>query len=159
MTPLGINEVRPEPANPSHGQSARKLQVLQAASIVALRPDSVLMVERARPPFEGLWSFPGGRAEPGEDPEATARRELREETGLQVDELVRLGAFQPAPDVSALTLTVFAAQAGSTEPRAGDDALRAEFVPFGRVLARPRTAGSAGWIARALVALSNPPLL
>lgn len=136
----------------------------QAASIVVLRRNSVLMVERGRAPFQGLWSFPGGRAEPGEDAEATARRELLEETGLRVGALVRLGAFQPAPDVSPLLLTVFAARARPGDlrpgdPRPGDDASRAEFVAFHAVLARRRTAGSAGWIARALLALSDPPLL
>ena len=129
------------------------------SSVIVLRRDAVLMVERARPPFQGLWSFPGGRAEPGEDTEATARRELLEETGLTVGRLVRLGAFQPAPHVSPLLLTVFAARAGSGVPRAGDDALRAEFVPLERVLARPATAGAAGWIARGIAALADPPIL
>lgn len=133
--------------------------VPQAASIVVLRRDAVLMVERARPPFAGLWSFPGGRAEPGEDLQATARRELFEETRLTVDRLFSLGAFQPAPEVSPLLLTVFAARAAPAEPQAGDDALHAVFVPFGRVLALPRTPGAPGWIARALASLAEPPLL
>lgn len=117
------------------------------------------MVERARPPFEGLWSFPGGRAEPGEDAEATARRELLEEAGLTVGALARLGDFHPGPGSSPLRLTVFAARAGAGTPRAADDALHAEFVPYQAVLLRPRTAGAVGWIARALLALAEPPLL
>lgn len=132
---------------------------MRAASIVVLRRESVLMVERARPPFQDLWSFPGGRAEAGECSEATARRELLEETGLNVGELIRLGAFYPAPDRPELLLTVFAARGGAEMPQAGDDALRAEYVPFDLVLQRPRTAGAAGWIARALLALCEPPLL
>jgi 8-oxo-dGTP diphosphatase len=128
----------------------------QGASVVVLRRDSVLMVRRARPPLQGLWSFPGGRAEPGEDAEATARRELVEETGLAVGPLARLGAFRPAPEFSALVLTVFAARAGVGEPRAGDDAVEAEFVPFESVLARPLTPGAPGWIARAVEALAPP---
>jgi 8-oxo-dGTP diphosphatase len=132
---------------------------LKAASIVVVRRGAVLMVERGQPPFQGLWSFPGGRAEPGESAEATARRELMEETGLMVGAVIRLGAFQPAPEVPALTLTVFAARSDAADPEPGDDALCAEFVPFAHVLRRPRTAGAAGWIARALVALAEPPLL
>lgn len=140
---------------PNHNPEAAPL----ASSVVLLKRDSVLMVERARPPFQGLWSLPGGRAEPGETEEETARRELREETGLIVEQLVRLGAFRPAPDRSPLLLTVFAARAGDEMPVAGDDARKAEFVPFSGVLARPVTAGAAGWIARALVALTEPALL
>ena len=125
----------------------------QAASLIVLKRDAVLMVERARPPFQGLWSFPGGRSEPGETVEATARRELLEETGLTVGPLLLLGAFQPAPEISAVELSVFAARAGPGEPQAGDDAVRAEFVPFQLVLARPVTAGGPKWIARAFLAL------
>jgi 8-oxo-dGTP pyrophosphatase MutT (NUDIX family) len=130
----------------------------RSASVVVVRREAVLMILRRYAPFEGLWSFPGGRAEPGEADEATARRELLEETGLEIGELARIGAFLPGPGTSPMILTVFAAHAVGGEPRAGDDALRAEFVPFGEVLARPRTAGSAGWIARALLALGGPEL-
>lgn len=135
------------------------MAAISGASIIVMRRDAVLLVQRARPPFRGLWSFPGGRAEPGEDAERTARRELLEETGLEVGAVVRLGAFAPAPDVSPLRLTVFAARAAGGTPQACDDALQAEFVPLDRVLTRPLTAGAAGWIARALAALSEPPLL
>lgn len=39
----------------------------------------------------GTWLLPGGRLEPDETPEAGAKRELREETGIAVD-IVGLGA-------------------------------------------------------------------
>lgn len=55
--------------------------------IVVLRGDSVLLVRRGRPPALDRWSLPGGGQELGETAEATARRELREETGLSVGEL------------------------------------------------------------------------
>jgi 8-oxo-dGTP diphosphatase len=135
-----------------------KAAAAQGSSVIMLRRDAVLMVERSRAPLQGLWSFPGGRAEPGESAETTARRELYEETGLEVDRLVRLGAFQPTGGMAPFALTVFGARAGRGTPVPGDDALNAEFVPFARVLARPLTPGAAGWIATALIALSEPPL-
>lgn len=128
------------------------------ASVVVLRRDAVLMVERARPPLEGLWSFPGGKSEAGETPEQTARRELLEETGLRVGRLLRLGAAHPIPHVSDFRLAVFAARAGEGLPHAADDAAKAEFVPLSQVLTRRTTSGAAGWIARAISALAEPTL-
>jgi len=140
-----------DPAKPDNRQEAT-----QGASMIVLRRDAVLMVERARAPNKGLWSFPAGRAEPSEDAEANARRELKEETRLTVGAVVRLGEFRP--EGSRFRVAVFAARAGKGTPRAGDDAAQAEFVPLSIVLERPLTAGAAGWVARAIAALADPPL-
>ena len=131
---------------------------MNGASVVVLRRDAVLMVERAHPPLKGFWSFPGGKCESGETPEQTARRELLEETGLRVGRLIRLGTAHPIPDVSEFRLAVFCARAGEGSPRSGDDAAKAEFVPFSRILTRKTTAGAAGWIAKATAALTEPTL-
>ena len=40
-------------------------------------------------PLAGLWEFPGGKIEPGENAEAAAVRECLEETGLEVEPLFR----------------------------------------------------------------------
>ncbi|MCF3945601.1 NUDIX hydrolase [Acidiphilium sp. AL] len=59
--------------------------------VVVLRGESVLLVRRGQKPALGAWSLPGGGQELGETAEATARRELLEETGLTVGPLVLAG--------------------------------------------------------------------
>lgn len=55
-----------------------------AASVALIERDRVLLIQRARKPYFGMWSLPGGRLEPGETAEQAAAREIREEMGLQV---------------------------------------------------------------------------
>jgi 8-oxo-dGTP diphosphatase len=51
---------------------------------IILDRERVLMVERGQPPLQGYWSLPGGALESGETLEEGLRREILEETGLQI---------------------------------------------------------------------------
>ncbi|KQV09115.1 hypothetical protein ASC89_03045 [Devosia sp. Root413D1] len=55
-----------------------------AASVALIDRDKVLLIQRARKPYFGMWSLPGGRLEAGETPEQAAEREILEEVGLSV---------------------------------------------------------------------------
>lgn len=55
-----------------------------AASVALIKDSKVLLIERTFAPFKGCWTLPGGRREPDENIEICARRELREELGLDV---------------------------------------------------------------------------
>ena len=46
---------------------------------------SILLVERAKEPLKGYWSLPGGIVEAGEKLDASIRREVLEETGLEIE--------------------------------------------------------------------------
>ena len=52
---------------------------------VVLDGDMVLMIQRGKPPRQGSWSLPGGAQELGETIHEAARREVREETGLEIE--------------------------------------------------------------------------
>lgn len=62
-----------------------------------------LLVRRGREPLKGKWSIPGGLVEVGEELQKAVRREIKEETGLDVDPLEMVGVFEriqrdPKPD-------------------------------------------------------------
>lgn len=104
--------------------------------IVVLRPDSVLLVRRGRPPSLGAWSLPGGAQRLGETAEAAARRELAEETGLVVGDLVlvaNVDSIHRDPDGRVrfhYTILDFAARWSGGEPTAGSDVTAAVWAGF-----------------------------
>ncbi len=67
----------------------------------------VLLIQRGMDPFAGKWALPGGFAMVGESLEATARRELSEETGLKNVFLEQLYTFsEPDRDPREHVVTV-----------------------------------------------------
>jgi 8-oxo-dGTP diphosphatase len=64
------------------------IKAVNAASLALIRGDEVLLIQRARAPYRGLWTLPGGRLDPGETAEQAVVREVGEETGLRVGEAV-----------------------------------------------------------------------
>jgi 8-oxo-dGTP diphosphatase len=63
------------------------------AGALCVENGRVLLARRAAEPFEGRWDIPGGFLEEGEDPAAGLRRELKEETGLDVEPERFLGVW------------------------------------------------------------------
>ncbi|HZC30834.1 MAG TPA: NUDIX domain-containing protein [Gaiellaceae bacterium] len=100
-----------------------------AVQALVVRDGRILLARRDREPGAGKWDLPGGFLDEGEEPIAGLRRELREETGLEVEPGAYLGAFvEPYLGRFVLGLTWLARAQGEVE--AADDVEEARW--FGR---------------------------
>jgi 8-oxo-dGTP diphosphatase len=70
-----------------------KFQGRTATAIIIYPEDKILLIKRLTPPFVGYWALPGGRAEPGESVEQTAIREVKEETGIEIRLIRKVGEY------------------------------------------------------------------
>lgn len=69
-----------------------KSQVRVGVGVIILKDKQVLLLKRRGSHGEGTWSFPGGHLEFNESVEDCARREVLEETGINIKNL-RMGTF------------------------------------------------------------------
>jgi 8-oxo-dGTP diphosphatase len=87
-----------------------------------LRDGAVLIARRADDQhLGGAWEFPGGKVEPGEDPETAAKRELLEETGLVASKLEPLLVFVHDYPDRRLRFHAYLIRDAEGEPRTDGD--------------------------------------
>lgn len=97
-------------------------QPVVAVGAIVVQRGMLLMVRRARDPARGLWTVPGGRVEMGEYLDAAVRREVQEETGLEVEVGGLVGIFEVIGAEEHFVIHDYAATvADDSAPRAGDD--------------------------------------
>ena len=92
---------------------------------------ALLMVRRGKEPYAGHWSVPGGTLEHGELLTDAVRREVSEETGIEIDVGDLLGILEWPGDPHYVILDYVATPldaAAALEP--GDDAAEARWVPL-----------------------------
>lgn len=104
-----------------------------AAAVVRDADSRVLLVRRANEPARGLWSIPGGHIEVGESPAEAAAREVREETGLDIE----VGALLQVVPIGDSVVADFAATVAGGSLAAGDDALDAGWFTIEELRALP----------------------
>lgn len=108
-------------------------EIVEHADCVAIvtldAGNNVLLVNQFRKPVEKkLLEIPAGGIEPGEDPEATVRRELREETGYLPRKIERLGGFYSAPGYCNEYLYLYLATDLVSSPLHAEDTESIELV-------------------------------
>jgi ADP-ribose pyrophosphatase YjhB (NUDIX family) len=122
--------------SPVTGQEKRP-PIPCAGAVVRDAAGRLLLVQRGRPPSEGLWSLPGGRVEPGETAAQAAAREVAEETGLQVE----VGALLASVEIGPYVVDDFAAVVVGGSLRAGDDARDVRWCEVSDLASMPLTDG------------------
>ena len=134
----------PDPAVLARQYPQRPIVAVSAAII---RDSMVLIVRRARPPAQGLYTLPGGGVEVGETLVEAVRREVREETALVI-EPVALAGYREAIGRDAegrierhFVILPFAARWLAGEPELNDELSEARWLVPSQIETLETTAG------------------
>ena len=104
------------------------------ACVVLSEKNEILLVKRGVPPAEGMWALPSGYMEIGEQPEETAKRELREETGLEGEIKDIIGIYGQSSTKYRWIISIgYRLDLTGGKLRAGDDAADAKFFPIDKI--------------------------
>lgn len=93
----------------------------------------VLLIQRGNEPYKGCWAFPGGFMNMEETAEECAVRELKEETGLTVNQIQQIGAYSKVdrdPRGRTISIAYLAIVDAPTAVAGMDDAAKAAWFPL-----------------------------
>lgn len=115
-----------------------------AVGAIVRRGDTILLVQRGRPPAMGEWAVPGGKVAWGETLAAAVEREVLEETGCRVRAERPVYLFEHIEPITAdgqhhfhYVIIDLAAEWLAGDPQAGDDAVAARWVRFDQLPTLP----------------------
>jgi len=92
----------------------------------------VLLIERGREPFKNKWALPGGFIEMDETLETACKRELLEETGLNVEQMTQFKTYDAIdrdPRHRTISVVYFTELNEIQQVEGSDDASQAEWFP------------------------------
>jgi 8-oxo-dGTP diphosphatase len=96
----------------------------------------VLLIKRGKDPFEGQWAIPGGFFNEGETTEQAAKRELKEETGCELDSVKLIGVYSDPnrdPRGQVITIAYLAELDDVVDVEGRDDAAEARWFDLGKL--------------------------
>lgn len=99
-----------------------------AVDVLIRKDDGYVFIKRKNEPYRGCWAIPGGLVEYGETVEQAAKREAKEETGLDVKLIRLVGVYSdPTRDPRGHCISIaYLAEVVSGELRAATDAKKAK---------------------------------
>ncbi|WP_423127166.1 NUDIX domain-containing protein [Gaoshiqia sp. Z1-71] len=103
------------------------------AIVLKRETNELLLIQRAKDPFAGKWALPGGFVEMGELLVDSCRRELEEETGLKLQELIQLKTYDAIdrdPRERIISVVFYGFADRDAMVSGADDALRAAWFPL-----------------------------
>jgi 8-oxo-dGTP diphosphatase len=96
---------------------------------IVRRGDEILIMKRAMGVMTGAWYFPGGSLEVNETPEEGARREIREEAKLEVENMRIFRSWHyGASDAPSVAISFVCEVPEGTEPRINEEHVAARWV-------------------------------
>jgi len=96
---------------------------------VLIEKGKILLIRRGHPPYKGEWAIPGGRLGEDETVEECLKREMKEETGLEVEILKLFGVYsKPERDPRKIVSIVYIVKRkDDSQVKAGGDAVEAQW--------------------------------
>jgi ADP-ribose pyrophosphatase YjhB (NUDIX family) len=105
----------------------RKTPIAGVSVIITNLGGDVLLLKHSYGP--AVWSLPGGGLGKGEDPLAAARREVREELGVELARIEPVGMLEEVLSGSPHTAHIFAAVCDQRPRPDGREVIEARFFP------------------------------
>ena len=128
-----IRRIQLSPYTYEHPRPAVSVDI----AVFSARPEGlyILLVQRGREPFKDSWALPGGFVDMDESLEQTARRELVEETGLEISKIEQLGAYgdsqrDPRGRVISVAYWSLLSPDDDQQVQGADDASQADWFPI-----------------------------
>lgn len=105
-----------------------------ASDAILIDSGKILLIRRSKEPGKGQWAVPGGRIEDNETAEECLVREMKEETGLDIEPTRLIGIYsEPDRDPRGIIAAAYLVKQTGGKQAPGDDAGEVKWFPVDRL--------------------------